>query len=474
MPDRYHIHTMPTPGQFRRVGKYGAVDWREDCSRCSNCVKLRCCYDAYKKENAYNHDAKSPVEPLNDCKACFSCVQGCTKGLLNLSINPDFLDMGDAYWTPDIIVNTWNQADAGRIPVSGAGYRGPFCGPGFDSIWTDMSEIVRPTRDGIHGREYISTAVDIGYKPLRLSFSPDGKLLGDEAVLIETQAPLLLDVPRCGPTNQPLAMARAAAAKELKTLAVVRAENAGAIPVEHQDVVVPILNRPDLDTCDWLIKRVSMVELVDGPELAETARLARTLKPHVIVAVRMELGPKAADEVMARAASGLRVFHLVADPHGREMGVEQPRHIKDVLREIHGRLVAQGLRDEVTLIVSGGVALAEHMAKAIICGADLVGVDAPLRISLGCTVCGGFRNGRPPRAGEEMLSLGRCSLAIRAHQVSYAAQRMINLVGAWHSQLIEVLGAMGIREVRRLRGEAGRAIFMEDMEREAFGDLIRT
>jgi hypothetical protein len=50
---------------------------------------------------------------------------------------------------------------------------------------------------------------------------------------------------------------------------------------------------------------------------------------------------------------------------------------------------------------------------------------------------------------------------------------MINLIGAWHSQLIEVLGAMGIREVRRLRGEMGRAIFMEEIEKEAFGDLLQ-
>jgi hypothetical protein len=31
---------------------------------------------------------------------------------------------------------------------------------------------------------------------------------------------------------------------------------------------------------------------------------------------------------------------------------------------------------------------------------------------------------------------------------------------------------MGIREVRRLRGEMGRAIFMEEIEKEAFGDLL--
>ena len=38
-----------------------------------------------------------------------------------------------------------------------------------------MSEIVRPTRDGIHGREYISTSVDIGRKLPHLAFV-DGQL----------------------------------------------------------------------------------------------------------------------------------------------------------------------------------------------------------------------------------------------------------------------------------------------------------
>ena len=41
------------------------------------------------------------------------------------------------------------------------------------------------------------------------------------------------------------------------------------------------------------------------------------------------------------------------------------------------------MRDEVTLIASGGIALAEHMAKAIICGADLVAIDIPLVVGLG-------------------------------------------------------------------------------------------
>jgi len=34
-----------------------------------------------------------------------------------------------------------------------------------------------------------------------------------------------------------------------------------------------------------------------------------------------------------------------------------------------------------------------------------------------------------------------------------------------------VLGAMGLRELRRLRGEMGRAMFQADLEREAFAGI---
>ncbi len=464
MPDRYHVHTVVAPGRFHHVGKYGTVDWREDCSRCSNCVKPRCQYDAYKKEVAHNRDPLVPVQPLYECKACLSCVQGCTKGLLALSINPEYLAMGDTYWTPDIIATTWNQSDAGRIPVSGAGYRGRFYGPGFDSIWTDMSEIVRPTRDGIHGREYISTSVDIGPKPLRLKFSADGAMETPVSALIETQLPAILDVPPW-PMIGNLAMARVAAAVALKTLAVVLPADVTEPTAQQHPWIVPILGKGDAAKYRDLLQGVRLVEIADGADVESLAAEVRKVNAALIVAVRMDLGAGAADRVAALAKGGLKVFHLVADLHGFEKDVPQPRHLKDTLREIHGRLIREGVRDEITLIAGGGIALAEHMAKAIICGADLVAVDTPLLVSLGCRVCRSAHEGG--RRGES------CPAEVETHDGSYLAQRMINLMGAWHSQLIEVLGAMGIREVRRLRGEVGRAIFLEDMEREAFGDLIR-
>ena len=104
------------------------------------------------------------------------------------------------------------------------------------------------------------------------------------------------------------------------------------------------------------------------------------------------------------------------------------------------------------------------MAKAIICGADAVALDTPPLIALGCRVC---------RDKSRCCSPNACPCDIAEVEPGYAAQRIVNLMGAWHSQLLEVLGAMGIREARRLRGETGRANFMEDIEKEAFGDLCR-
>ena len=104
--------------------------------------------------------------------------------------------------------------------------------------------------------------------------------------------------------------------------------------------------------------------------------------------------------------------------------------------------------------------MAEHVAKVIICGADGVAIDLPLLISLECQLCGKCQKG---------LS---CPVEVEKIELGWATQRIMNLVGAWRSQLIEVLGAMGLREVRRLRGETGRAMFFRDLERENFAPLF--
>jgi hypothetical protein len=122
LPKRYHVPIVPAPARFRPVGKYGTVDWREDCARCKNCVKLQCVYDVYRSEYAYSSDPSLPIEPPFDCRACLSCIQNCTKGLLSLSVNPEYPPRRLLASRDDR--RHLDQAGTGRIPVSGAGYRG--------------------------------------------------------------------------------------------------------------------------------------------------------------------------------------------------------------------------------------------------------------------------------------------------------------------------------------------------------------
>jgi len=87
-------------------------------------------------------------------------------------------------------------------------------------MWTDMSEIVRPTRDGIHGREYISTSVDIGRKLKALSFN-DGQLGVVPPPLVEISLPVIFDSIPPHWQRGPAVAAAVEAADRLGSLAVV-------------------------------------------------------------------------------------------------------------------------------------------------------------------------------------------------------------------------------------------------------------
>ena len=135
-----------------------------------------------------------------------------------------------------------------------------------------------------------------------------------------------------------------------------------------------------------------------------------------------------------------------------------PDSIKNAILSVHTYLVNKRNRDKITLIFSGGIAEAAHVPKSIILGANAVAVGVAYQIALGCNVC-----------HENMHSQG-CPISLEDGDVELATQRIMNLIGSWRDQLLEVLGGMGLREVRRQAGETGRAMFYEDLEARIFGD----
>ena len=106
-------------------------------------------------------------------KLCVGCLRCTTQypEIVQVLHNPRRGLLGDSFFNPEQIDTVVYEAESGRVPIKGQGYRGKFGGEGWDGMWTDMSEIVRPTRDGIHGREYISTEIDLGGKLRFLEFN---------------------------------------------------------------------------------------------------------------------------------------------------------------------------------------------------------------------------------------------------------------------------------------------------------------
>jgi len=461
MPKKYHIHSKVTPLDLDYVYKF-KIERGENCINCGKCAKV-CIYEAHKRGKG---DPRKMADPNTVvCRNCFRCIQECPRGALEKSLDKDFLNIGGQYWKPDMFITLWKQAEDGKVPVTGAGYRGPFTGPGFDSMWTDMSEIVRPTRDGIHGREYISTSVELGRKLNHLTFDEKGKLLSKIHDTIDIPIPIIFDFPKENLShNVKVAIVRAA--EELNTCIVLSADDITADIKKYLKNIIPLVSYKEIDKHQALIKSVRMVALDYNEEILNILpALQEKIKKinNVLTIIRVPATKSVEAIVSKLAQNGAEIIHVVADYRGMENGSSNTdrRLAKDIIRAVHLKLVEDRIRDEVTIIFSGGIAMAEHVPKAMLCGADLTAIDLPLLIALGA---------RLYEAPEKILVFPD---ELEKIKVKTVKQRIINLMGAWHSQLLEVMGAMGIREARRLRGETGRAIFFEEIDNDTFGKIFK-
>ena len=455
MFERYHIPTKTVECRNKPVPKFVIVR-ADNCINCGKCEKA-CIYGAHERSE---EDPRKMADPQNQlCKNCFRCVSDCPQRALTMSPGPDYKLLGKGIWTPLRISTIWGESETGKIPVLGAGYRGMFAGPGYDGMWTDMSEIVRPTRDGIHGREFISTSVDLGRAPAFLDFDRDGRLASpDGNAVIELPIPLVMDISRMRAMRGKMFKGYMQAASHLNTLFMA---SPALVPHDITDEelthLVPVYPEgTDVRTLE-LPRGVRIAELQLTPRWRDDVHDFRERFPGIVLALRVNAGSKVETLLPDLVDAKVDVAHLVFNDQGSEDAGDK-RHSKEALRAAHRSLVSRRIRDQITIMTGGGIAAAEHVPKSIICGADVVALDKSLLIALECRDC-------------SYCSKESCQINLQDASADWVEGRVLNMVGAWRDQLLEVLGAMGIREVRRLRGELGRAIFYEDVEREAFAEL---
>jgi len=376
------------------------------------------------------------------CVGCFECKIEYPHIVRDVVVNPNYKTLDKLGLTMDDIDTILFESETGMERVRGTGYKGPFAGEGFDSVWLDMSEIVRPTRDGKEGREYISTETQIGRKLKRLSDEKSKTVTLGLPIIFEYQETKNFDFHK----------AIASASVDAETYYIVSQETLINLKNFSHRLIPLIRSEDEIRNLD---SEIIEFEVNSEKGLKRFSKLKGFNEDSVLIArfiAREDLKPL----IFQFIEEGICGIHLVFRRDG--LTFDKSIHIKDFLLSLHKELIERGLRSLISIIVSGGITKAEHVPKAMGCGADAVAIDLPLHIALQSIFF---------EKGEDY------EIVPRRIDVEWGKQRILNLLSAWHEQLIEALSAMGKRDARRLVGDFGRLIFLEDMMRESFAGIER-
>jgi glutamate synthase domain-containing protein 2 len=256
---------------------------------------------------------------------------------------------------------------------------------------------------------------------------------------------------------KPLQLAIVRAALKLGTLATIKLKELSSDLLPYISNIITKFNPDEINAAQNVLRlsRIVEIDLRNGDDdIQDYLKEIRRINPDVLVSFSCPYDEYSDERAYMLAQKGADVIHFYASEQTIE---ENPNLITNAIHRVHSYLVGKNIRDEITLTSSGGIAEAAHVPKSIILGADAVGIGLAYQIALGCKVCYGDQHSSD------------CQLKIDDQDIGWAVQRIVNLVGSWRDQLLEVLGGMGLREVRRQRGELGRAMMYEDLETKIFG-----
>jgi len=423
------------------------------CMTCGACEKV-CPQGVFKMVKP---DYMAPVNDLG-CVGCEVCVEQCASRAIRVV---PVQEAPKENWSRRDIDDLQLKASKGHTPVRGMGAWRKF--PHFDDLVFLCAQNSRPPID--HYREPCSTEVVLGARyaerPLRLkapiiigamSFGAvsretklavakaatmvgiatntgEGGMLRDER---EAAATLIAQYAsgRFGVSAAYLQMADAIeikigqgakggqggllmGEKVTEEVAHVRGISLGAdavSPARHLDIVGPEDLKMKIEQLreitDW---KVPIAVKYSAGRTSDDAKIAAKAGADIIVIDGKQGGTGAAPDIVIEHA-GLPTLPAL---------VEAERGLREA-----------GMRDEVSLVISGAIRNGADVAKALALGADAVAISTGVLVAMGCRMCGLCSTGRCPRG------IATQDPALRRRiRVDDAAQRVENYLNATIEEL---------------------------------------
>ena len=188
------------------------------------------------------------------------------------------------------------------------------------------------------------------------------------------------------------------------------------------------------------------------------------INPRALVSVKVSTPTDVDMVAVGSFYAGGHIIHLDgsyggtgAAPDIAKKNIAMP--IEYAIPKVHQFLIQEGVRNQLTLIASGGIRSAWDIAKAIALGADGVVIGTAELVALECVRCGNCESGRGCPRGiattdDELAS---------ANEVSWGTRRLKNLFHSYSIQLKEILMRFGLKSIQELVGKTDLLVHRDYM-----------
>jgi glutamate synthase domain-containing protein 2 len=480
----------------------------ERCIQCQVCVN-QCSFETHYYD-ADEDDVRSRSE---NCIGCHRCVTFCPTGALTVVKNQ--LAYRDNYnWTPEAIEDILKQAEGGAMLLTGMGND-----KGYRIYWDHLvlnaSQVTNPSIDPL--REPMELTTYLGRKPDSIKLGKDNSTLETKVPpQVRLEVPVMFAAMSYGAVSLNTHHSLARAATEMGTLwntgegglhsslykygdnTIVQVAsgrfgvhadylNAGRVveikigqgakpgigghlPGEKVSAEVSLTRMIPKGT-DALspAPQHDIYSIEDLAQLVYALKEATNYTKPVAVKIAAVHNSAAIASGMVRAGADIIVLDGLRGSTGAA-----PKAIRDnvgipielALAAVDTRLRQEGIRNQASVVVSGGIRNSGDVAKAIALGADAVYIGTAALIALGCHVC-------------QQCHTGRCAWGICTTDLTLTkrinpdigARRLASLLRGWSLELKDLLGGMGINALESLRGNRLhlRGVGLTDTELEILG-----